>query len=231
MKTAKRLCAALLALALIFTLAGCNAQTTEPTPTPTPAQSETPTPDAAQDAPATSAPSETERQEKTPAEPSKQNEAPTQAPDTPASPDEPEPPVENSVPTCTVSISCTTILEDPERLNAEKADLIPADGVLLAPTAVEFTEGESVFDVLKRVCRENKIHMEFSETPVYQSAYIEGIGNLYEFDCGEGSGWMYRVNGEFPNYGCSRYTLADGDTVEWVYTCDFGADVGGGLGA
>ena len=70
MKTAKRLCAALLALALIFTLAGCNAQTTEPTPTP--AQSETPAPDAAQDAPATSAPSETERQEaETPAEPSK----------------------------------------------------------------------------------------------------------------------------------------------------------------
>ena len=96
---------------------------------------------------------------------------------------------------------------------------------------MEFTEGESIFDVLKRVCRENKIHMEFSETPVYQSAYIEGIGNLYEFDCGEGSGWMYRVNGEFPNYGCSRYTLADDDTVEWVYTCDFGADVGGGLGA
>lgn len=220
MKTAKRLCAALLALALIFTLAGCNAQTTEPTPTPTPAQSETP------------APSETERQEaETPAEPSKQAEAPSQTADTPASPDETDTPSENAAPTCTVSISCAAILENLDRLNAEKADLIPADGVLLAPTAVEFTEGESVFDVLKRVCRENKIHMEFSETPVYQSAYIEGIGNLYEFDCGEGSGWMYRVNGEFPNYGCSRYTLADGDTVEWVYTCDFGADVGGGLGA
>lgn len=215
MKTAKRLCAALLALALIFTLAGCNAQTTEPTPTPTPAQSETPAPDAAQDAPATSAPSETERQEA----------------ESPASPGETDTPSESTAPTCTVSISCAAILENLGRLNAEKADLIPADGVLLAPTAVEFTEGESVFDVLKRVCRENKIHMEFSETPVYQSAYIEGIGNLYEFDCGEGSGWMYRVNGEFPNYGCSRYTLADGDTVEWVYTCDFGADVGGGLGA
>lgn len=231
MKTAKRLCAALLALALIFTLAGCNAQTVKPMPPPAPAQSEAPAPDAAQDAPATSAPSETERQEETPAVPPEQNEAPTQAPDTPASPDEPEPPVESSVPTCTVSISCAAILENLDRLNAEKADLIPADGVLLAPTAVEFTEGESVFDVLKRVCRENKIHMEFSETPVYQSAYIEGIGNLYEFDCGEGSGWMYRVNDEFPNYGCSRYTLADGDTVEWVYTCDFGADVGGRVGA
>ena len=44
MKTAKRLCAALLALALIFTLAGCNAQTTEPTPTPTPEPTPVPTP-------------------------------------------------------------------------------------------------------------------------------------------------------------------------------------------
>ena len=225
MKTAKRLCAALLALALIFTLAGCNAQTTEPMPTPTPAQSETPAPDAAQDAPATSAPSETERQEA--------ETLPTggSSDSQDSSSNKPDASPESTVPTCTVSISCAAILENLDRLNAEKADLIPADGVLLAPTAVEFTEGESIFDVLKRVCRENKIHMEFSETPVYQSAYIEGIGNLYEFDCGEGSGWMYRVNGEFPNYGCSRYTLADGDTVEWVYTCDFGADVGGGLGA
>ena len=122
-------------------------------------------------------------------------------------------------------------MENLDHLDAEKADLVPADGVLLAPATVEIAEGESVFDVLKRVCRENKIHMEFSETPVYQSAYIEGIGNLYEFDCGEGSGWMYRVNDEFPNVGCSRYALADGDTVEWVYTCDFGADVGGRVGA
>ena len=231
MKTAKRFRATLLAFALVFTLAACGTPAVEPTPPPAPTQSEASSPDAAQDAPATSAPSETERQEETPAEPSKQAEAPSQTADTPASPDETDTPSESTVPTCTVSISCATILENLDRLNAEKADLIPADGVLLAPTAVEFTEGESVFDVLKRVCRENKIHLEFSETPVYQSAYIEGIGNLYEFDCGEGSGWMYRVNGEFPNYGCSRYPLQDGDTVEWVYTCDFGADVGGGLGA
>ena len=232
MKTARRFHAALLAFALVFTLAACGTPAVEPTPPPAPTQSEASSPDAARDVPATSAPSEAERQEaETPAEPSKQAEAPSQTADTPASPDETDTPSENAAPTCTVSISCAAILENPDWLNAEKADLIPADGVLLAPTAVEFTEGESVFDVLKRVCRENKIHMEFSETPVYQSAYVEGIGNLYEFDCGEGSGWMYRVNGEFPNYGCSRYTLADGDTVEWVYTCDFGADVGGGLGA
>ena len=75
------------------------------------------------------------------------------------------------------------------------------------------------------------VHMEFADTPMYNSVYIEGIGNLYEFDCGERSGWMYRVNGWFPNYGCSRYQLEPGDTVEWVYTCDLGADVGGAFAA
>ena len=68
--------------------------------------------------------------------------------------------------------------------------------------------------------------MEFSNTPIYNSAYIEGIGNLYERDVGDLSGWMYSVNGWFPNYGCGRYALKDGDVVEWVYTCDLGADVG-----
>ena len=228
MKTARRFRAALLALALVFALAACGAPAAEPMPAPSPTQNEASAPDAARD---TSAPSETARQEETPAAPPEQTEAPTQTSDTPAPPDEPETPVGDTVPTCTVSISCAAILEDLDRLDAEKTDLVPADGVLLAPAAVEFAEGESVFDVLKRVCRENKIHMEFSETPLYQSAYVEGIGNLYEFDCGEGSGWMYRVNGEFPNFGCSRYALANGDVVEWIYTCDFGADVGGRVGA
>ena len=50
------------------------------------------------------------------------------------------------------------------------------------------TDGESVYDVLQRVCKANKIHMESSFTPVYNSAYIEGIHNLYEFDVGKLSG-------------------------------------------
>ena len=92
---------------------------------------------------------------------------------------------------------------------------------------VTFYEGESVFNVLQRTCKQQKIHMEFSNTPIYNSAYIEGIHNLYEFDVGNLSGWMYKVNGWFPNYGCSRYQLKDGDVIEWVYTCDLGYDVGG----
>lgn len=129
--------------------------------------------------------------------------------------------------TCTISISCAEILEVPERCNPEKLELVPEDGWLLEPMQVRFRQGQSVFDVLKAVCQEKKLHLEFMNTPLYNSAYIEGIGNLYEFDCGELSGWMYAVNDWFPNYGCSRYQLQDGDEIRWVYTCDLGTDVGG----
>lgn len=129
--------------------------------------------------------------------------------------------------TCTLSVRCDTILKHMAWLDPEKAELVPGDGVILAEQTVSFYEGESVFNLLVREMKRNKIHMEFENTPIYHSAYIEGISNLYEFDCGELSGWMYKVNDWFPNYGCSRYQLQPGDKVEWVYTCDLGADVGG----
>ena len=128
--------------------------------------------------------------------------------------------------TCTFSIECSTILNNLDMLEPDKLEMVPSNGVILKKTTVTFYEGESVFDVLQRVCKEKGIHMEASWTPIYNSAYVEGIHNLYEFDCGNLSGWMYRVNGWYPNYGCSRYQLADGDTVEWRFTCDLGNDVG-----
>lgn len=129
---------------------------------------------------------------------------------------------------CTISISCATILDNLELCDPDKVELVPEDGWILEPVTVPFSPGESVFDVLLRTCRQRKIHLEYEDTPIYNSAYIEGIHNLYEFDVGELSGWMYTVNGWFPNYGCSRYQLQDGDVVCWVYTCDLGGDVGGG---
>ena len=128
---------------------------------------------------------------------------------------------------CTFSIECSTILNNLDQLEPDKLEMVPSGGTILSTTTVTFSEGESVFDVLQRVCRDKGIHLESSWTPIYNSAYIEGIHNLYEFDCGSLSGWMYRVNGWYPNYGCSRYQLADGDRVEWRYTCDLGKDIGG----
>jgi hypothetical protein len=128
--------------------------------------------------------------------------------------------------TCTFYIECGKILENMDKLNPAKAGIVPPNGVIYAKKQVVFYEGESVGDLLKRETRSNGIHMEFNEVPAYNSAYIEGIANLYEFDCGALSGWMYSVNGWFPNYGISRYQLNQGDNVELRYTCDLGRDLG-----
>lgn len=128
--------------------------------------------------------------------------------------------------TCTFYIECKTILDNTDILKESKKEFIPADGVILQKTTVTFKEGETVFDVLLRVCKENNIQIENSYTPGYDNYYIEGINQIYEKDCGTKSGWMYSVNGVFPNYGCSDYTLKNGDSVEWRYTCDLGEDIG-----
>lgn len=135
---------------------------------------------------------------------------------------------EQTGPTCTLSISCATVLDHMDLLIPGKEGLIPSDGWLLEEVEVAFTPGETVFDVLSRELKSRNMHFEFSSSSLYDSSYIEGICNLYEFDCGELSGWRYSVNGDFYQYGCSQYTLSDGDSVCWVYTCDLGADIGEG---
>lgn len=128
--------------------------------------------------------------------------------------------------TCTLLVECSTILNNMGDLTEGKESLVPADGVIYGPSTVTFYEGESVYDVLLREMQNNRIHMESVFTAMYNSAYVEGINNLYEFDCGRWSGWMYCVNGWYPNYGCSRYQVQEGDVIEWHYTCDLGRDLG-----
>lgn len=130
--------------------------------------------------------------------------------------------------TVTLEIRCDTLSENMEYLETPALkDWIPEDGTILARTEYKGTTDNTVFDVLNTLCRNNDIHMEFSFTPIYESNYIEGIGYLYEFDGGPSSGWMYKVNGWFPNYGCSSYYLSDGDEIVWCYTCrGYGKDLG-----
>lgn len=125
---------------------------------------------------------------------------------------------------CTLSVRCDTILNNLDRLRPEKRELISGNGIILDTCTVTFSEGESVFDLLIRELKSNKIHIEFNKTP-NGSAYIQGINNIYEFDCGDLSGWQYKINGKIPGVGCSDYILKHGDVVEWLYTCDMGNDL------
>ena len=128
--------------------------------------------------------------------------------------------------TCTLSVRCDTVLKNMASLNPNKVGIIPQNGVIFPKTEVVFYKGESVFNLLTREMKKNKIHLEYVNTPMYNSAYIEGLANLYERDCGELSGWMYKVNGIYPKYGASQYIIKNDDIIEWVYTCDGGRDIG-----
>lgn len=129
--------------------------------------------------------------------------------------------------TCSLTVSCKAIFDNIDWFDKDKLSILPSDGIIYKGNDITFNEGESVFDVMLREMKKNKIHFEYTNSPVYKTAYIEGINNIYEFDCGSLSGWTYRVNGVFPNYGCSLYRLKNGDSIEFLYTCNLGVDVGG----
>ena len=128
---------------------------------------------------------------------------------------------------CTVEIRCDTVTDTSKLENEAVVPYIPADGTILECTTVEFTPGETAFDVLKRATFDNGIQLEFRQDGTYTgNVNIEGIGYLYDFDAGALSGWMYKVNGQFPNKGTGGFQVSDGDELVWVYTCDLGMDVG-----
>jgi prenyltransferase beta subunit len=99
-------------------------------------------------------------------------------------------------------------------------------GYVLRPTKVELQSGDTVWTVLKRVLDSKNIDMRYSWNEEYNSVYVESIAGDGEFDHGQYSGWMYNVNGIYPNYGASLYELEDGDVVQWRYTKNLGEDLG-----
>lgn len=130
--------------------------------------------------------------------------------------------------TCTLSICCTALLDN-SALDPDKAEFVPSDGYILRPTDVAFSEGDSVYDVLRSACadhvctdncvycRSGGIQMESVYTPGYGTYYVEGIHQLYEKDCGAQSGWIYLYNGHTADKGCSEIAVHNGDVIEWVY--------------
>ncbi len=126
-------------------------------------------------------------------------------------------PKENIIGGVTMTIRCDTIV------GKSDSEYIPLDGVILAVTEFDIAEGETAYDILVEAARKYNIQMENEGSS--EMAYIAGLNYLYEFDFGDLSGWVYRVNGEAPSVGCGEYNLKDGDIIEWHYTCNSGKDI------
>lgn len=126
---------------------------------------------------------------------------------------------ENAVGTVTMEINCGTI--------AGRAEHIPEDGVILAPTAFDIEAGNTVFDILTEAAQTYGIQVENTGSAggAHGMVYIAGINYIYEFDFGDLSGWVYHVNGITPSRNCGEYVLSDGDKIEWLYTCELGHDL------
>ena len=130
-------------------------------------------------------------------------------------------PIEDGDFTVTLSVSVEELLGNMDALDPEKHELVPFDGLIFPSTDVAVREGESVFDILQREMRGAGIHMAFGTMPVYGTAYITGINNIFASDAGPLSGWIYRVNGVLPDVGPSLYLPEPGDVIEWIYIVDF----------
>lgn len=110
-----------------------------------------------------------------------------------------------------------------DKLDPNLKGYVPSNGSVLGSTKYILNDGETVFDILVRATRDKNIHMSYQGSG--SSAYIQGINNLYEFSCGESSGWMYTVNGSRPNKSVGAYKLKDGDSISFDYTCNLGKDL------
>ncbi|MDD2268454.1 MAG: DUF4430 domain-containing protein [Eubacteriales bacterium] len=126
--------------------------------------------------------------------------------------------------TVTLSIDCSSILENYDKLDKSLRDekFVPEDGIILPKTRLVLRQGDTAFDVLNRATKKYRIHMEYqgADLNAFSSVYIKGINYIYEFSCGETSGWTYLVNGLFPDQGISQYKLKDGDVLELIYSCE-----------
>jgi hypothetical protein len=126
----------------------------------------------------------------------------------------------------TLTIRVDNLVANKHLLDREKHELIPDDGLIFPTRQVAVFDGESVFDVLQRETRNDRIHMVARFTPIINEAYIEAIHNIYAYDAGPLSGWKFSVNGVFPNVSSSSYLLQAGDIIVWAYTLDLGRDLG-----
>lgn len=124
---------------------------------------------------------------------------------------------EGSATKASMTITCAGVLDEMDKVAANKKQYIPQDGIILVKENVEIQDGETVFAFLQKLCKENDIQMSYAEGLVY----VTSIGNLNEKDCGAESGWMYKVNGESPSVGVEQYTLKDGDKVEFYYITSY----------
>lgn len=120
---------------------------------------------------------------------------------------------------CSITIECKSILDNMDDLKSGHESYVPKNGIMLENYKATLKSKSTVYDLLKKACKDKGITYTARDT--MYSVYIVGINNIDEKDCGKDSGWMYSVNGSFPNVSVDSKRLKDGDKVVFTYTCSY----------
>ena len=91
----------------------------------------------------------------------------------------------------------------------------------ISPSVIgDLPESTTAMDVFRQVLAANGYSYEAKGS--YVQAVIKPDGTkVAEFSKGPNSGWVFRVNGEFPDVAMQDCRLADGDVIEVFFTADY----------
>ena len=119
----------------------------------------------------------------------------------------------------TILTSCTQ--KDQEELGQVTVTIDASSvdkGFILTDYAVSLNESDTVFDATFNACKDNNILM--SSRGLSAARYVEGIADLYEFDYGPMSGWVFYVNDDSASKSSGVYELNEGDKIRWEYVTE-----------
>lgn len=93
--------------------------------------------------------------------------------------------------------------------------------VWIRPTIVyDQPEGTTAMDVFRQVLTANGYTYEAKGSYVQAITRPDGT-RVAEFSKGQNSGWLFRVNDDFPDVAMDEYQLQDGDVIEVLFTADY----------
>ncbi|MGG1674493.1 DUF4430 domain-containing protein [Neobacillus sp. NRS-1170] len=111
-----------------------------------------------------------------------------------------------------------TTTQTPKPVTSVTLSIIgPKDrGTILGATKVNFNDGDTIFDIISQATKKQGITVDSRGSGA--TAYIEGIDNIYEFDYGAKSGWVFKHNGASITKSIGVIKIKDGDRIECYYT-------------
>ena len=150
---------------------------------------------------------------------------PTPVEPTPVEPTPVEPTPVEPTPVEPTPVDPTPVDPDPETITVTFQLHTDTDAWILPTVVRDLPEGTTAFEVFKQVLAANGYTYDAKGS--YVRAVIAPDGTkVAELSKGQYSGWMYRVNGEFPDTYMGAYELEDGDVIEVFFTADYTKETG-----